>query len=86
MADAAHPAALISHAQQDLGVEVELGSRNAMPPQIYHLLSEPLLKYSQEAYNCCHDLHSWGAVITGGLGQGGPDSDELIEKILVAAS
>ncbi|GJC97369.1 FAD-dependent pyridine nucleotide-disulfide oxidoreductase [Colletotrichum higginsianum] len=30
------------------------------------LLNEPLLKYSQEAYNCCLDLGSWGAVITGG--------------------
>ncbi|GKT42544.1 NADH dehydrogenase-like protein MT1860 [Colletotrichum spaethianum] len=30
------------------------------------LIKEPLLEYSQEAYNCCLDLGSWGAVITGG--------------------
>ncbi|WQF82986.1 Putative FAD/NAD(P)-binding domain, FAD/NAD(P)-binding domain superfamily [Colletotrichum destructivum] len=86
------------------------------------LLNEPLLKYSQEAYNCCLDLGSWGAVITGGWDKEvrmkgslakrakgyinqkliyppsdaeeallaanpiGPDSDELIEMILVAVS
>ncbi|EFQ32759.1 hypothetical protein CGRA01v4_09299 [Colletotrichum graminicola] len=30
------------------------------------LISKPLLKYSQEAYRCCLDLGSWGAVVTGG--------------------
>ncbi|KAK1985393.1 hypothetical protein LZ30DRAFT_708565 [Colletotrichum cereale] len=30
------------------------------------LISEPLLEYSQEAYRCCLDLGSWGAVVTGG--------------------
>ncbi|GJC82694.1 NADH dehydrogenase-like protein MT1860 [Colletotrichum liriopes] len=30
------------------------------------LMNEPLLEYSQAAYNCCLDLGSWGAVVTGG--------------------
>ncbi|KZL83911.1 pyridine nucleotide-disulfide oxidoreductase family protein [Colletotrichum incanum] len=30
------------------------------------LINEPLLEYSQAAYNCCLDLGSWGAVVTGG--------------------
>jgi NADH dehydrogenase FAD-containing subunit len=30
------------------------------------LLGEPMVEYSQAAYNCCLDLGSWGAVISGG--------------------
>ncbi|KAK1999791.1 FAD/NAD(P)-binding domain-containing protein [Colletotrichum falcatum] len=30
------------------------------------LINVPLLEYSQEAYKCCLDLGSWGAVVTGG--------------------
>ncbi|KAF9871444.1 hypothetical protein CkaCkLH20_11091 [Colletotrichum karsti] len=30
------------------------------------VLGEPMTEYTQAAYNCCLDLGSWGAVITGG--------------------
>ncbi|KAJ5413621.1 hypothetical protein N7509_000248 [Penicillium cosmopolitanum] len=30
------------------------------------LLGEPMIEYSQAAYNCCLDLGSWGAVISAG--------------------
>lgn len=30
------------------------------------LLGQPLVEYSQPTYNCCLDLGSWGAVVTGG--------------------